>query len=179
MESFCRSLPKVELHMHLEGSLQPELVRKIAQRNGLLDQLPPEPAFFAEYKEYQGLLNFLQVYYSGAGVLRTRQDFFDMTWAYALRAASEDVVHLEPFIDVEHHLKSSIPLETMLGEIEDALRKAEAELAISSRLIVCFQRPFGPAHALGVLDQLAPFVASGLVAAIGTDSDYTEDWPAL
>lgn len=177
MDAFCRKLPKVELHIHLEGALEPALVLKIAKRNGLLDALPDEATFHGKYASFVGLLEFLEVYYAGAGVLRTREDFFEMTLSYALRAASDGVVHAEPFIDLEAHLDLGVPIETVIGGIHDALAKAKSELGMTSGLIVCFQRPRGAAHALTVLEQLKPFIASGQVVGIGTDSDYVAGWP--
>lgn len=177
IDAFCRKLPKIELHIHLEGSLEPQLVRKIAERNGLLSTLPDEATFYEKYKTFTGLLEFLDVYYAGASVLRTRADYFEMTQTYVSRAAADGVVHIEPFIDIEHHLDLDVPIETVLGGIHDALDKAKTELGITSGLIVCFQRPRGAAHALTVLEQLRPFIASGHVVGIGTDSDYVPGWP--
>lgn len=209
MTALCRTIPKTELHMHLEGSLEPALVRKIAARNGKLADLPPEAEMFAAYKEYESLEQFLEVYYLGATVLQTKgalahaphapapiprqarltrarasprapaADFYDMTYEYLKRAADDGVAHIEPFIDLEEHLANGVAAATVFDGIRAALADAERDLGITSGLIVCFQRTRGCESALGALEALEPHIQSARIVAVGCDSDYVDDWPAL
>mmetsp|Transcript_6954 Transcript_6954/g.17779 ORF Transcript_6954/g.17779 Transcript_6954/m.17779 type:complete len:366 (+) Transcript_6954:3-1100(+) len=179
LEQLCRSIPKTELHVHLEGSLQPNVVRKIAQRNGKLSELPPEAEMFASYEKYDSLEQFLEVYYQGASVLQTKADFYDMTYDYIKRAAADGVVHIEPFLDLDSHTSNGVTPATVLEGVGSALADAERDFGVTSGLIVCFQRPRGVESALKSLDDLKPHIETARIVGVGCDSDYVDDWPNL
>ena len=149
---WIRSLPKAELHLHIEGSLEPEMMFALAERNKV--KLPYESieAVRAAYR-FEDLQSFLDLYYAGAGVLRTEQDFFDLCWAYLQRAKDDGVVHTEIFFDPQTHTDRGIPFATVLDGLEAALKKGEAELGIGYRLIMCFLRHLSEAEAFQTLRQ--------------------------
>ncbi|MCL4078841.1 adenosine deaminase [Coriobacteriia bacterium Es71-Z0120] len=139
LESFVRRLPKAELHVHLEGTLEPELALTIAERNGISPPFPSIEAAKAAYR-FENLQSFLDVYYATTAVLRTEQDFYDLAWAYLTRAAEQNVRHVEPFFDPQAHLARGVPFGIFIAGILLALEDAEAQLGITSRLIMCFLR---------------------------------------
>lgn len=162
---FVRMLPKAELHLHLEGSLEPELMFELAARNGV--QLPY--ASVEEVKaayDFHNLQSFLDIYYRCADVLRTEQDFFDLTWAYLLRCQEDGIVHVEPFFDPQTHTQRGIDMGVVIQGITRALSKAEKELGISSGLILCFLRHLPEEQAFDCLNQaeayLKHFIGVGL-----------------
>ena len=132
-------LPKAELHLHIEGTLEPELMLELAKRNNV--ELPYESVeeVRAAY-DFDCLQDFLDLYYLGMSVLITEQDFYDLTWAYLLRVHSDSLIHAEIFFDPQAHLERGIKFETVLGGITSALETAQNELGISSKLIMCFLR---------------------------------------
>ena len=132
---FLRALPKAELHMHLEGSLEPELMFALAERNGITLPYADVQALRGAY-EFGNLQEFLDLYYQGADALRTEQDFYDLTWAYLQRCAADGVVHVEPFFDPQTHTVRGIPIALQLAGISRALADGQAQLGISSRLIL-------------------------------------------
>src|SRR5438270_6640249 len=139
LATFSKGLPKAELHLHIEGTLEPELMFELARRNGV--QLPYSSV--AEVRRayvFTDLQSFLDIYYAGCRVLLREQDFYDLTWAYLLRAADQGVRHAEIFFDPQTHTNRGIAFETVVTGIHRALEDGWAQLQISSGLILCFLR---------------------------------------
>ena len=139
LPALLRTMPKAELHIHIEGSLEPELIFKLAQRNGVALPYPSVEALRAAYA-FTDLQSFLDLYYAGAAVLLKEQDFFDMAWAYFERAAADNVVHAEIFFDPQTHTERGVPIEAVIVGLEHACRRAHAEFGLSAKLILCFLR---------------------------------------
>ncbi len=167
LKAFVVGLPKAELHLHIEGTFEPELMFEIAQRNGVSLRFASVEALREAYA-FDDLQSFLDIYYEGAGVLLREVDFFDLTWAYLLRAHADGVLHVELFFDPQTHTDRGVPFATVLEGIDRALRKAEAELGISSALICCFLRHLSAEAAMETLEQAAVF--RDRIAAVGLDS---------
>jgi adenosine deaminase len=165
LPALLRTMPKAELHVHIEGSLEPELIFKLAARNGVALAYPTVEALRAAYA-FSDLQSFLDIYYAGAAVLRTEQDFFDLAWAYLERAAADNVVHTEIFFDPQTHTARGVPIERVILGLHHACRRAHQELRISSRLILCFLRHLSEAEAFATLEAALPwrehFVGVGL-----------------
>ncbi len=149
-------MPKAELHLHIEGSLEPELIFKLAQRNGVALPYPSVEALRAAYA-FSDLQSFLDLYYAGAAVLLKEQDFFDMAWAYFERAAADNVVHAEIFFDPQTHTERGVPIEAVIVGLEHACRRAHAEFGISAKLILCFLRHLSEEAAFATLEQALPY----------------------
>lgn len=149
-------MPKAELHIHIEGSLEPELIFQLAARNGVQLPYPSIEALRAAYA-FTNLQSFLDVYYAGASVLQTEQDFFEMAWAYLQRAKADNVRHAEIFFDPQTHTNRGIPFATVINGLERALRKGQDELGLSGALILCFLRHLSEAEAFATLEQALPF----------------------
>jgi adenine deaminase len=156
LPALLRRMPKAELHIHIEGSLEPEMIFKLAQRNGLALAYPDVAALRRAY-DFADLQSFLDVYYAGAGVLRSEQDFFDLAFAYLQRAAADNVVHAEVFFDPQTHTERGIAMQTVIVGLSHALRRAHAELGISASLILCFLRHLSEDDALATLEQALPY----------------------
>lgn len=167
MRDFIQALPKVELHLHIEGTLEPGLLFELAQRNNVSIPFKSETEVRDAY-EFSDLQSFLDIYYQGANVLIYEQDFFDLTWAYLLRCQQDNVVHTEIFFDPQTHTDRGIDFDTVIGGIHRALVRAEAELNISSRLILCFLRHLDEAAAFATLEQALPH--RDRIVAVGLDS---------
>ncbi|WP_298934055.1 adenosine deaminase [uncultured Ramlibacter sp.] len=156
LPAFLAAMPKAELHIHIEGSLEPELIFALAQRNGV--QIP-----YASVEElrrayaFSNLQSFLDIYYAGASVLLKEQDFFDMAWAYLLRAKADNVVHAEIFFDPQTHTARGVAMETVVNGLHRACLQAEAELGVSAALILCFLRHLSEEEAFETLEQALPF----------------------
>lgn len=168
---FVRRLPKAELHLHIEGTLEPEMMFSLAQRNGLI--LPY--ASVDEVREaylFSDLQSFLDVYYAGAAVLQTEQDFFDLTMAYVCRAIADNVRHAELFFDPQTHTARNVPIETVFAGIAGALRQARSDYGFSSRMILCFLRHLSEEDAFATLDEALPLRAeyADLWVGVGLDS---------
>lgn len=167
MEAFIRHLPKAELHMHIEGSLEPEMMFEIGARNGI--PLPFESAEEVRRAyEFADLQSFLDIYYQGTSVLEHRRDFYDLTWAYMQRARADNVRHTEIFFDPQAHTERGISFETVVSGIHDALVDAEQQLGVSSGLILCFLRHLSAGAAMETLTQALPF--KRWIVAVGLDS---------
>ncbi|UPR36993.1 adenosine deaminase [Vibrio cyclitrophicus] len=139
MNAFIQGLPKVELHLHIEGSLEPELLFQLAQRNGI--DLPySSPEQLRRAYEFDDLQSFLDIYYQGADALRTEQDFYDLTWAYLDRCKADNVIHTEIFFDPQTHTDRGISFDTVINGIHRALEQGQKELGITSQVIACFLR---------------------------------------
>ena len=139
LHDFIRGLPKAELHLHIEGSLEPELMFALAQRNSVALPYASVDAVRAAY-DFADLQSFLDLYYAGAAVLQTEQDFYDLTRAYVQRALADQVRHAELFFDPQTHTARGIPIATVFAGLARALREARVESGFSSRLILCFLR---------------------------------------
>jgi adenosine deaminase len=160
-------MPKAELHVHIEGTLEPELAFALAERNGVRLPYPSVDALRAAY-EFQDLQSFLDIYYSGASVLLHEQDFYDLAHAYLRRAAADHVVHAEIFFDPQTHTARGVPFEVVLDGLERALRDGLRELGVSSRLILCFLRHLSEADAFATLEQALPHLDR--IHGVGLDS---------
>jgi len=160
-------IPKAELHLHIEGTLEPELMMTLAQRN----QIDLPYANVDEIRrayEFSDLQSFLDIYYAGAAVLITEQDFYDLTWAYLERAASDNVRHVEIFFDPQTHTDRGISFATVINGIHDALQDGEAKLGISFRVIMCFLRHLSAVDAMDTLATALPHKKH--IHAVGLDS---------
>jgi len=167
MKQFIEQLPKVELHLHIEGTLEPELMFELATRNQIA--IPyASPNEVREAYQFSNLQSFLDIYYQGANVLIHEQDFFDLTWAYLLRCQQDNVLHSEIFFDPQTHTARGIAFETVVNGIHRALTQAKHELGISSQLIMCFLRHLSEEDALATLEQALPF--KDKIVAVGLDS---------
>lgn len=167
MKDFIQGLPKVELHLHIEGTLEPELMFELAQRNKVVIPYSSPQAVRDAY-QFHNLQSFLDIYYQGANVLITEQDFFDLTWAYLLRCKEDNVVHTEIFFDPQTHTERGIAFKTVIDGITRALEQANTQLDISSQLIMCFLRHLDEDAAFETLEQAMPY--KDQIVAIGLDS---------
>ena len=154
--SLLRAAPKAELHIHIEGSLEPELIFELAKRNGIALPYASVEALRAAYA-FTDLQSFLDVYYAGASVLITEDDFDAMAWAYFERAARDNVVHCEIFFDPQTHTARGIDMGVVIRGLDRAARRAEAELGLSVRLILCFLRHLSEEDALATLEAALPY----------------------
>jgi len=167
MHDFLRQLPKVELHLHIEGSLEPELMFALAQRNGI--ELPYASVQEAkDAYDFENLQAFLNLYYQGMKVLRTEADFYDLAMDYFHRARREGVVHIDMHFDPQAHLQRGVPLEVVMGGLLKAKQDAEQTMDFSVGMIMAFLRDRPADEALHVLEQAAPYWK--LIDAIGLDS---------
>src|SRR3954453_5610511 len=164
---WLRRLPKAELHLHIEGTLEPELMFELATRNGVTLPYADVEAVRAAYV-FEDLQSFLDVYYAGCSVLVNEADFYDLTMEYLRRAAAQGVRHAEIFFDPQTHTDRGIALATVITGISLALHDGEDELGITSRLILCFLRPPPEEAALATLDEALPFRDS--FVGVGLDS---------
>jgi adenine deaminase len=162
-----RQAPKAELHIHIEGSLEPELIFKLAQRNGVALAYPSVAALRAAYA-FADLQSFLDIYYAGASVLLQEQDFFDMAWAYFERAAADNVVHAELFFDPQTHTARGVDIGAVIGGLHRACQRAQVELGLSASLILCFLRHLSEDEALATLE--AALLWRDYVIGVGLDS---------
>ncbi|MFC3607808.1 adenosine deaminase [Stutzerimonas tarimensis] len=160
-------VPKAELHLHLEGSLEPEMLFALAERNSIALPWPDVDSLRRAYA-FNNLQEFLDLYYRGADVLRTEQDFYDLTWAYMQKCAEQNVVHVEPFYDPQTHTDRGIPFEAAVIGISTALNDARAQLGISSGLILSFLRHLPEEEAFKTLEQALPY--RDAFFAVGLDS---------
>lgn len=163
--ALARRIPKAELHIHIEGSLEPELIFALAQRNGVALPYASVEALRAAYA-FTDLQSFLDIYYAGASVLLHEADFFDMAWAYLQRAHADNVVHTEIFFDPQTHTARGVPMATVIHGLKRACDRARTELGLSSHLILCFLRHLSEDDALATLEAALPlrehFIGVGL-----------------
>lgn len=167
LANLIQRLPKAELHLHIEGTLEPELMLALAERNRVELPYAGVEEIRAAY-DFGDLQSFLDIYYAGARVLRTEQDFYDLTRAYLERAHYDNVRHVEIFFDPQTHTSRGIPFETVLDGIHAALTDGERDLGISFRLIMCFLRHLSAADAMATLDAALP--RGACIHAVGLDS---------
>lgn len=167
MNAFIQGLPKVELHLHIEGSLEPELLFNLAKRNQI-DIPYDSPEALRKAYEFDDLQSFLDIYYQGANALQTEQDFYDLTWAYLERCQHDNVIHTEIFFDPQTHTDRGIAFDTVIKGIVRALKDGQQKLEISSKLIMCFLRHLSEEAAIETLKQAIPY--KNEIIGVGLDS---------
>ena len=179
LPALLRAMPKAELHLHIEGSLEPEMMFALAQRNGVKLPYASVDAVRAAY-EFADLQSFLDLYYAGAAVLQTEQDFYELTAAYIGRARADNVRHVELFFDPQTHTVRGVAMATVFAGIARALREAKDEGGFSARMILCFLRHLPEADAFATLDAALPLRAdyADLWNGIGLDSGEVGNPPA-
>ena len=165
MPDLLRAMPKAELHIHIEGSLEPEMIFALAQRNGVTLPYASVEALRAAYA-FTNLQSFLDLYYAGASVLLTQQDFYDMAWAYFQKAKADGIVRAELFFDPQTHTARGVSMEAVIEGLSQACRDAQAQLGISADLILCFLRHLSEQDAMATLEAALPwrehFIGVGL-----------------
>ena len=172
---FIQKLPKAELHVHIEGTFEPELMFAIAQRNHI--KLPYKSVDeLRKAYQFNNLQDFLNIYYQCANVLRHEQDFYDLTWAYLEKASSQGVLHAEIFFDPQTHTNRGIQFEIVINGITKALTDGQTKLGISSRLIMCFLRHLEAKEAMKTLEAAIPFKEK--IIAVGLDSSEIGNPPS-
>ncbi|SCU95886.1 LANO_0E11738g1_1 [Lachancea nothofagi CBS 11611] len=173
MRNFLRDLPKCEHHLHLEGTLEPDLLYPLAQRNNvkLPEQFPKTVAELEErYSRFKDLQDFLDFYYIGCEVLLKEEDFFDLAWAYFTRAHSQGLKHAEVFFDPQSHTARGVSIETVVGGFQRACVKARLELQISSKLIMCLLRHTPVEECMATLESSRVLFETKQLHALGLDS---------
>lgn len=175
LDRFIDGLPKAELHLHIEGTLEPEMVFALAERNRVRPPYASVEALRAAYR-FTDLQDFLDLYYQASQVLLAEADFFDLTRAYLVRAHAETVRHAEIFFDPQTHTRRGVPLAAVIGGITAALAEAERERGLTSRLILCFLRDLDAADAMATLEAALPFRRH--IAGVGLDSAEAGHPPA-
>ncbi|MDY7218434.1 adenosine deaminase [Denitrificimonas sp. JX-1] len=175
MYDWLNTLPKAELHMHLEGSLEPELMFQLAERNRITLPWDSVETLRNAYN-FNNLQEFLDIYYQGANVLQTEQDFYDLTWAYLKKCEKQNVIHVEPFFDPQTHTERGIELQVAITGISEALADARDMLGISSGLILSFLRHLSEEDAFATLEEAMPF--RDLFFAVGLDSSEQGNPPS-
>jgi adenine deaminase len=155
MPALLRAMPKAELHMHIEGSLEPELMFALAKRNGVPLRFPDEQALRDAYV-FNNLQEFLDIYHEGTMVLKTEQDFYDMTCAYLARAQSDNVLHTEIFFDTQTHTGHGLDAEVVINGLYRACQDAPAKFGMTASLILCFLRHLSEEEAFECLEQALP-----------------------
>mgnify|MGYP003334881309 FL=1 len=167
LRTLLATLPKAELHIHIEGSLEPELIFKLAKRNGVALPHASVEALRAAYA-FSDLQSFLDIYYAGASVLRTEADFYDMAMAYFERAAADHVVHAEVFFDPQTHTERGVPMASVIQGLHRACLAARQRWNLHAELILCFLRHLSQEQAWATLEQALPF--RHLFIGVGLDS---------
>ena len=167
LDAYIAGLPKAELHLHIEGSLEPELMFELARRNAVAIPFDSVEAVRAAY-DFSNLQDFLDIYYAGANVLLTEEDFHDLAVAYFRRAAADTVRHAEIFFDPQTHTDRGIPFGVVAEGLLAGMKRAESELGVSSKLILCFLRHLDEHAAFDVLHQAEPWLDR--IEGIGLDS---------
>jgi len=167
MKDLIAKLPKAELHLHIEGTLEPELMFTLAHKNNIAIPYQSVEEVRNAYN-FTSLQSFLDIYYAGANVLINESDFFDLTWAYLLTCKAQNILHVEIFFDPQTHTKRGIAFKTVVEGITKALEKAKVELGISSFLIMSFLRHLSEADAFETLEHSLPFKEK--IIGVGLDS---------
>ena len=175
MKELIQNLPKAELHLHIEGTLEPELMFELAKRNNIKIPYKSIEDVKKAY-DFTSLQSFLDIYYEGANVLIKEEDFFDLTWAYMLRCKSQNIVHSEIMFDPQTHTKRGIEFQTVINGITRALEKAKKELDISSFLIMSFLRHLSQEDAFETLKMAKPY--KDKILAVGLDSSEVGNPPS-
>jgi adenosine deaminase len=174
MTAFIESLPKAELHVHLEGTLEPELSFELAKKNGvaMVWQTPEE--LVAAY-DFHDLPSFLTIYYNAMNVLKHESDFFDLTWHYLRKAHEQNVVYAEMFFDPQAHTSRGVEFATVIRGIHRAQKRAATRLGIDTQLIMCFLRDMSAESAMATLESSLPF--RKWIVGVGLDSDEKNNPP--
>ncbi len=167
MDAFIHGLPKAELHIHIEGALEPKLMFEIAEKNGCSLPFKSVADIRRAYK-FENLQSFLDIYYQGAQVLRDEDDFYRLTWTYLKKAAEQNVRHTEIFFDPQTHTARGIKFETVVQGIHRALTDAGSQLNLSSKLIMCILRHLSAANAMKTLEEALAF--KDWITGVGLDS---------
>ena len=167
LPALISAMPKTELHIHIEGSLEPELIFALAKRNSVRLNYANVEELRAAYA-FTDLQSFLDIYYAGASVLQQPQDFYDMAWAYFLRAKADNIVHAEIFFDPQTHTERKISMRTVITGLHQACVDAKDKLGITSSLILCFLRHLSEELAFETLEQATPF--KDMFIGVGLDS---------
>jgi len=167
MKQFIKGLPKAELHLHIEGTFEPELMFKLAERNTITLPFASVEALHKAY-DFNELQDFLDIYYQGMNVLRSEQDFYDLTWAYLEKVSRQSVRHVEIFFDPQGHVDRGIPFETALNGIYSALQQGQKEFDISFGIIMCFLRHLDEEDAFKTLD--SALAHKDKIIGVGLDS---------
>jgi len=175
LKKFIEGMPKVELHLHIEGSLEPELMFEIAKRNNVKIPFNTVDEVRKAYN-FSNLQDFLDIYYQGMNVLQTEKDFYDLTWAYLQKVAEQNVVHTEIFFDPQGHTSRGINFSTVLNGITSALDDGKKKLGISSSLIMCFLRHLSEEDAFETLEQALYY--KDKILGIGLDSSELGNPPS-
>jgi adenosine deaminase len=175
MQDFIQQLPKAELHVHLEGTLEPEHIFSLAQRNGIELQYKTPEDVVAAY-DFHDLPSFLAIYYAAMDVLREEQDFYELALHYFRRAAAQNVVYVEPFFDPQAHTSRGVPFDTVIAGISRAQKEARESLGVESNLIMCFLRDMSAESAAEHLDMAIPHLDK--LIGVGLDSDEKDNPPA-
>ena len=171
---FIKKTPKAELHLHIEGTLEPELMFKLAKRNNIKIPFKNISDVKSAYN-FSNLESFLKIFYQGSNVLIKEEDFFDLTWAYALKCKKDNVVHTEIFFDPQTHVNRGIHFEVIINGIYKALVKANKEFGLTSKIIMCFLRDLDEKSAFEILDQA--LVYKDKIIAVGLDSSELNNPP--
>jgi adenosine deaminase len=174
MTKFIDSMPKAELHVHLEGTLEPDLSFALANKNGVVLPYDSPEALLAAY-DFHDLPSFLAVYYKAMEVLRAESDFYELTWHYLQKAHDQNVVYAEMFFDPQAHTSRGIAFDTVIRGIHRAQERAAAELGVESQLILCFLRDMPVESALQTLQQALPY--KHWLIGVGLDSDEKDNPP--
>jgi|YelNatPaOPRAMG01_1025707.scaffolds.fasta_scaffold11605_4 adenosine deaminase len=167
IEALIREIPKAELHLHIEGTLEPEMMMEIARRNNAKPRYGSVEEARGAYN-FRNLQDFLGVYYEGVKVLQKEQDFYDLTWAYLEKARSQNVLHAEIFFDPQAHTRRGVKFETVITGIHEALEDGEKRLGVSTRLMMCFLRDLDVESAFKTLEEALPY--KDWIVAVGLDS---------
>ncbi|PHS29038.1 MAG: adenosine deaminase [Robiginitomaculum sp.] len=167
LTQLATNAPKAELHLHIEGSFEPELMFEIARRNDVDLPFKSVEEIRAAY-DFSNLQEFLDIYYQGMSVLLKEQDFYDLTWAYLQRAAADNVIHTEIFFDPQGHTERGVAFADAVGGIARALKDAKGKLGISSKLIMCYLRHLSEEEALATWEEAQPFLSQ--IDGVGLDS---------
>jgi len=172
---FIKKVPKTELHLHIEGTLEPNQMFELAKRNNISIPFQNIQEVKAAYN-FSNLESFLKIYYEGAKVLIKEEDFFDLTWAYALKCKEDNIVHTEIFFDPQTHVNRGIDFETVINGIYKALQKANREFGLSFKIIMCFLRHLSEKSGFEILDQA--LIHKDKIFGVGLDSSETGNPPS-
>ena len=164
---FINKSPKAELHLHIEGSLEPDLMFKLSKRNKIEIPFKSVEEIKAAY-DFTNLDSFLKIYYEGSNVLINEEDFFDLTWEYILRCKQDNIVHTEIFFDPQSHLPRGVSFDTVISGIDKALKKAHKDFGITSKIIMCFLRHLDEDQCFDVLKQACNY--KDKIIGVGLDS---------
>ncbi|MDP5133274.1 MAG: adenosine deaminase [Paraglaciecola sp.] len=175
MQAFIENMPKAELHVHLEGTLEPELSFQLAQKNNITLAYATPEALVAAY-DFHDLPSFLTIYYAGMGVLMTEEDFYQLTWDYLAKARSQQTLYAELFFDPQAHTTRGVSFVTVITGIHKAQIAAKAQLGIDSQLIMCFLRDMSAESAMQHLTMAKPYV--DWLVGVGLDSDEKNNPPS-